>query len=403
MKRVAQENKQGAEQNKRRANTAGQIIPRGEDTWLVRIFMGRDGNGKRRYLNKTIRGKKKDAQDYLSKTLTAISTDSFVEPSPLTLDAYLDKWLESAAKVRVSERTYHDYEWLLNNRVPAALRDHKLSDVRPLHIQSLYSEMQKQGLSARSVRAIHTVLSSAFKQAVRWQMLSRNPCEAVELPRYVRKEMQAFSPEEAKRFLEAAARDSHGVIFALGLSTGMRPEEYLALKWSDIDLNKGTATVQRTLQRRKGGGWYYGEPKTTRSRRTIPLPASLVRYLIEHKRHQAEARLKAGASYQQHDLVFASLDGTPLMLSNLTRRHFKPILKSAKLPSSFRLYDLRHSCATVLLAAGENPKVVSERLGHASIVLTLDTYSHVLPDMQQGATRKLENILFGDDRKQRAG
>jgi integrase len=129
----------------------------------------------------------------------------------------------------------------------------------------------------------------------------------------------------------------------------------------------------------------------------------MVRSLVEHKRQQAETRLKAGASYQQHDLVFASLDGTPFMLSNLTRRYFKPILKSAELSSSFRLYNLRHSCATVLLAAGENPKVVSERLGHAGVVLTLDTYSHVLPDMQQAATRKLESIPSQDTQRQKAG
>jgi integrase len=374
---------------------AGQIIKRGDDTWLVRIFRGREANGKRQYLNTTIKGKKKDAETYLSKTLAAISTGTFVEPSSLTVNSYLEKWLERIAKTRVSERTYRGYEWLLKNRVSTTLGNKKLSDVRPLDIQTLYGEMQERGLSSRSVRAFHAVLSSAFKQAVRWQMLARNPCEAVDLPRQIRKEMQAFSPEEARRFLEAAAKDSHGVIFAFALATGMRPEEYLALKWSDIDLNKGTATVQRSLQRPKGGGWYYDEPKTSRSRRTIPLPTSIVRSLIEHKRQQAEARLKLGAVYQQHDLVFASADGTPFMLSNLTRRHFKPILKSAKLPDSFRLYDLRHSCATVLLAAGENPKVVSERLGHASIVLTLDTYSHVLPDMQQAATRKLENILFG--------
>jgi integrase len=114
---------------------------------------------------------------------------------------------------------------------------------------------------------------------------------------------------------------------------------YLALKWSDIDLSKGTATVQRSLQRPKGGGWYYGEPETSRSRRTIPLPPSIVRSLMVHKRQQSEARLKPGASYQQHDLVLAGVDGAPFMLSNLTRRHFKPILKSAKLPESFRLYD----------------------------------------------------------------
>jgi integrase len=402
MERVAQADKQDTEKAKRRGHTAGQIIPRGENTWLVRIFMGRDNNGKRRYLNKTVRGKKKDAQDYLSNTLAAVSTGTFVEPSPLTLKEYLDRWLESVAKRRVSECTYRGYEWLLNNRVSVTLRDRKLSDVRPLHIQALYGEMQEKGLSSRSVRAFHAVLSSALKQAVRLRMLSRNPCEAVELPRQVRKEMKAL-PEEARRFLAAAANNSHGLIFAFALVTGMRPEEYLALKWSDVGLTKGTATVPRTLQRRKGGGWYYGEPKTSRSRRTIPLPISMIRSLIDHKRQQAETRLKAGASYQQHDLVFASLDGTPFMLSNITRRYFKPILKSAKLPDSFRLYDLRHSCATVLLAAGENPKVVSERLGHASVVLTLDTYSHVLPDMQQAATRKLESILFQGTKQQKAG
>lgn len=181
----------------------------------------------------------------------------------------------------------------------------------------------------------------------------------------------------------------------------MRPEEYLALKWSDIDPSKGTATVQRTLLFRKGGGWYYGEPKTSRSRRTVPLPASLIRLLTNHKRRQQmEARLRLGGMYQHNELVFAACEGTPLMTGNLTRRHFKPILNAAALPASFRLYDLRHSCATLLLTAGENPKVVAERLGHASIVLTLDTYSHVLPSMQQAATEKLENILFTPTRTQ---
>ncbi|HYE64780.1 MAG TPA: site-specific integrase, partial [Pyrinomonadaceae bacterium] len=291
-----------------------------------------------------------------------------------------------------------------------ALGTRKLPDVRPLDIQALYTHMmapklkEKEeprprvtyglGLSPRSVRYTHAVLSTAFKQAVRWGMLARNPCDAVELPRMVRKEMRALSPKEAARFLEAAADDTHGVMFAFALATGMRPEEYLALKWSDVDLQKGTATVRRTVIWRKGGGWYFGEPKTPRSRRTIPLPASTVRALAEHRRHQAEIRLMLGAEYQNNDLVFASSEGTPLSLRNLILRHFKRILRRAELPDSIRLYDLRHTCATLLLAAGENPKVVSERLGHASIVLTLDTYSHVLPDMQQAATEKLESMLF---------
>ena len=175
----------------------------------------------------------------------------------------------------------------------------------------------------------------------------------------------------------------------------MRPEEYLALQWQDVDFNRGVVTVRRALVwPRKGAGWTFTEPKTARSRRSIPLPASVTAALASHKRQQAAERLKAGAEYQNHDLVFASQEGTPIMMRNLLRRHFKPILKRAKLPDTFRLYDLRHSCATLLLAANEHPKVVSERLGHASVTLTLDTYSHVLPTMQQAATEKLESILF---------
>lgn len=389
---------------------AGQIIKRGDDTWLVRIFTGRDAQGKRRYLNKTIKGKKKDAETYLSKTQTAISTGTFVEPSTLTVDAYLNRWLQTAARPRVTERTYTSYEWLLKNYVRPVIGEKRLSDIRPLDIQSLYNRMASPklkggeapqpsityglGLSARSVRYTHSVLSSALKQAVRWNMLARNPCELVELPRHTRREMQAFSPEEAGRFLKAAAEDAHGTLFTLALATGMRPEEYLALKWSDVDLQKGAATVQRALIWRKGGEWYFGEPKTARSRRTVPLPASVLAALQEHKRKQGAERLKAGASYQTNELVFAMNDGRPILLRTLDRLHFKPTLKRAKLSESFRLYDLRHSCATLLLAANEHPKVVSERLGHANIILTLDTYSHVLPSMQQAASEKLESILF---------
>lgn len=283
---------------------------------------------------------------------------------------------------------------MLRIYVRPAIGEKRLADLRPLHLQALYSEMQARKLSARTVRYAHTVLFSAFGQAVKWRMLAHNPCEAVETPRQSRKEMQALSPEQAARFLEAAAQDRLGVLFGFALATGMRPSEYVGLQWKGIDTEKGIVTVQRTLAWRKGGGWYYDEPKTPRSRRNIPLPASTLRALMEHKRRQSEARLKAGPDYQNHDLVFATGDGTPLLLRNLIRRHFRPILKRAKLPETLRLYDLRHTCATLLLATNEHPKVVSERLGHSTITLTLDIYSHVLPSMQQAASEKLENLLF---------
>lgn len=375
---------------------AGQIIKRGDKTWVVRIFQGRDENGKRRYANKTIHGTKKSAEKYLTAKLRDKDLGINIEPASESLDKYLEKWLESVVRSRVREATFDDYTYLLDRYVSPALGAIKLCDIRSIDIQKVYSDMLgEKELSARTVRMTHAVLSSAMKQAVRWHMLPRNPCEFVDLPRMARKEMQALSPQEASEFLEAAKADKLGIVLSFALATGMRPEEYLALKWSDLDLQSGNATVRRTLIWRKGGGWYFGEPKTSRSRRTVPVPKSLVTELTDHRRKQGETRLKKGADYQNNDLVFATSEGTPILLRNLVRRHFQPILTRAKLSTSLRLYDLRHSCATLLLSAGENPKVVSERLGHASIVLTLDTYSHVLPSMQQAATEKLERILYG--------
>jgi integrase len=374
---------------------AGQIIKRGDKTWLVRIFTGRDGNGKRSYINKTIRGNKKDAETYLNTTLTEISTGTFVERVKLTVGEYLDKWLAIAAKPRLRERTYDDYSAKLESYVRPRIGAQRLSDLRALDIQAIYSRMSELELSPRTIRYTHAILNSALKQAVRWNMLARNPCDAVELPRMERKEMQALSPNEVTEFLSAAQCDEHGTLFAFAIATGMRPEEYLALKWSDVDLDARTATVTRTIVWRKGGGWYFGEPKTTRSRRTVPFPESVGKALKTHKAKQSETKLKAGALYATDNFVFATRLGKPLSLRNLTLRHFRPTLKRAELSETFRLYDLRHTCASLLLGANEHPKIVSERLGHASITLTLDTYSHVLPSMQQGASEKLERILYG--------
>jgi integrase len=375
---------------------AGQIIKRGDKTWIVRIFTGRDGSGKRHYLNKTIKGNKKDAETYLSKTMTEISSGSFIEASPLTIDSYLGKWLTTAARPRLRENTYREYEGLIDRYIKPVMGEKRLSDVRPLDVQAFYSSLSDKGLSPRTIRFTHSVLTSAFKQAVRWRMLARNPCESVELPRKAGKEMQSLTPAEASSFLKEAASDRWFALFVLALATGLRPSEYFGLKWSDVDLEQGLVTVQRSLIWRsyKSGDWYFGEPKTPRSRRRIPLPASVVRALSKHRRQQAEERLKAGSAYQSLDLVFATCEGQPLIRLNVVQKHFKPILKRAKLSETLRLYDLRHTCATLLLSANENPKVVSERLGHSSITLTMDVYSHVLPDMQQGASDKLESLLF---------
>jgi len=351
-----------------------------------------DSLGNRRQIWRRAQSKSdaKELARKIARELDEFGSEAFEHRQ--TLNEYLDHWL-ATANHSVSEKTYNDYESLLRRYVRPALGKKLISKIKPLDLQAVINQLNARGLSARTIRYVHTVLSSALKQGVKWRLLTHNPAQYVELPKIERKEMRAFSPEEARQFLAALPQDKYGLLFELALVTGLRPEEYMALKWSDVDFQQSAVTVNRVLcRKRKGGGWYFKEPKTKKSRRTIPLPLYLTQRLSDQKRTQAEERLKAGPQWQDNSLVFTSERGTPLLLRNLERRHFKPLLRQAKLPD-IRLYDLRHSCATLLLAAGENPKVVSERLGHASIVLTLDTYSHVLPSMQKAATEKLEAIL----------
>jgi len=374
---------------------AGQIIKRGKRSWQVKIFMGRNANRKQKFHRKTIHGTKKDAQRYLNGVLRQIDLGIFVEPTTTSLEDYIKRWLRDAAKPRVSSRTADGYKAILERYIVPPLGHQRLDRIQPLDIQEVYGQMQASGLSARVVRHAHAALHNALKQAVKWGLLSRNPSDFVELPKVPHKEHRVLSPEEAARFLKVAATKPHGLIFELALWTGMRPEEYLALQWSDIDLSKGTARIRRALVRHKKTV-QFEEPKTARSRRTVYLPQSIVQKLKAHKRKQAAEKLKFKGTWGPYDLVFCSVEGTPLSIPNLTYRYFRPILTAAGIPQ-IRLYDLRHSCATLLLVAEENPKVVSERLGHSTVVLTLDTYSHVIPTMQQAATARLEKLISSQE------
>ena len=369
----------------------GQIIKRG-DAWTIRIFLGRDTNGKRKYFNKTIHGTKKDAQKYLTAKLREKDLGAFVEPASMALNEFLDKWLDEIAVLKLREQTLIGYKWLLKQYIRPKLGAKRLSDVQAYEIQKLYNDMKKANYSPKTIRHAHNVLSSAMKQAVKWKMLMQNPCELCELPRQVKTEMKYFSPIEAKCFLETAQENKHFALFQLALQTGARPGEYLGLQWKDIDFEQKVLSIKRTVIEVKGGGFRFDEPKTAGSRRSIPISQGLVDSIKRHRRKQLEAKMKLGSEYQNNDLVFASEIGTPLQKKNIRDRHFKPLLKKANLPD-IRLYDLRHTMATLLLCEGVNPKIVSERLGHASIVLTLDTYSHVLPTMQEDATDKLEMLL----------
>lgn len=369
----------------------GQIIEKSKGVWLIRV-QNRLANGKRKSVAKQVRGTKKDAEKFLTAWLRDMDKGIFVEPSTLTANDYFDRWLEAAARPRVSQRTADGYAGLLKRYVRESLGEKKLENIQPLDIQKVYAQMLQKGLSARIVRHTHSALHNALKQAVKWGLLQRNPAEYVELPKVQHTERRVLIPDEAIAFIEVADEMKHGLIFEFALLSGMRPEEYLALKWSDLDFERGTAQVRRALVRHNNS-WSFEETKTARSRRTVSLPQQLFLKLKAHKRKQAEQRLRIGSLWHAHDLVFCSETGTPHSIPNLTYRYFRPILEKAGLPQ-IRLYDLRHSHATLLLLADENPKIVAERLGHSTVVLTLDTYSHVLPTMQQQTTVKLTKLLY---------
>jgi integrase len=283
---------------------------------------------------------------------------------------------------------------LLRRYVREPIGNIKLSELKAVHIQKLYGEMLERGLSPRIVRYTHATLSSALKEAVKLDILPRNVATLVQLPKKNPKEMDILSKDETILFLKTLDNERFATVFSFALASGMRCQEYLGLQWKDINFEHGTATVQRAVVwHRTGGGWHFSQPKTAKSRRTIPLPSSVMQELRRHRILQNEERLKLGASWHQNDLVFPSEIGTPLNPPNVTR-HFKRILKKAEIRTSIRLCDLRHTTATLLLQAGINPKIVSERLGHSTIVLTLDVYSHVLPNMQKDATDQLEQMLF---------
>ena len=252
--------------------------------------------------------------------------------------------------------------------------------------------MKRQGLSGKTIRIVHVVLHSIFKAAHKQNLIRVNPASKVDKPKMERKEMKTFSASQAREFLQAAQGTDEACLFNLLFTTGCRPSEALGLKWSDLNFDLATATIQRTLKL-KHGVWKFDPPKTNAGLRTITLPAGMLTLLKGHKRKQNEARLKAGSEWKNEGLIFCNHFGLPLGLDAI-RKKFKRLLKEAGLPE-IRLYDGRHTSATLLMASGINRKVVSERLGHSNVAITLGTYSHVTQQLQKEASDKLGEALFG--------
>ena len=365
---------------------AGRLENRGKNVWRARVFVGRDGDSKQKYWYKTIHGNKTEAQAVLNRMLLAKDTGEILVDNRITMDEYLDRWLETAVKPRVRAKTYREYRATLHRNVRPKLGARRLTSVRPQDVQDLYTDLQAKGKSARLT---HVLMKGALKQAVAWQMLAKNPADYVTPPkRESARKMHAMAQDEIERFLKAAESSRWAPFFHVLVGTGLRPSEALALRWRDVDLATGTLTVRRSVQWDKDKREHvFNEPKTPSSRRTIPLPYGLTRVLADHM---------VMTSYDTpDDLVFTTRSGKPGGHRTIVQEAFKPAVRRAGLDESIRLYDLRHTHATLLLLAGVHPKVVSERLGHSSVAITLDVYSHVLPGMQQEAAQKLDGVLYG--------
>jgi integrase len=385
----------------------GHIRERGEDSWAIILDIGRDPEtGKRRQKWHTFHGTKRDAQREMRSLLNDLDAGAYVEPDKMLVKKYLERWLASYAKAQVSPKTFERYAEIVRCHLIPALGGLKLAALRPLQIQAYYASAVEsgrrprrgkvvvvpRGLSARTVLHHHRVLREALHQAVKWQMLARNPADSVEPPRPITTEMRALDEMETVRLIEASACGRLYLPILLAATTGLRRGEVLAVRWRDIDLEAGTLAVRQSLEQTKEG-LSFKEPKTQKGRRVIALPQLAIDALRRHKAEQAKIRLMLGPGYQANDLVCCQPDGRPFKPGNITNS-FAELIECLKIPR-LRFHDLRHGHATLLLRQGIHPKVVSERLGHSTVGITLDVYSHVLPGMQEEAARKVDAALRG--------
>ena len=375
----------------------GHIRKRGKGSWAIVIDLGRDSSGKRRQKWHTVHGKKTDAQRELTRILHQLDTGMYVRPSKMTVAEYLEQWLRDYAEPRVSAKTMERYREIARKHLIPNLGHFVLSRLQPLHIQEYYSSALRSGrrdgrggLAPQTVVHHHRLLRQALQQAIRWQLLARNPADAVQPPRPRRKEIRALTEDEtAKLLTESKARWLYMPIL-IAATTGLRRGEVLAVRWADIDLEAKTLAVRRSLEQ-TAEGLSFKEPKTSRSRRVVALLDLTVDALRKHRTSQARERLAAGSAYLDLDLACCAADGRPWVPSSLT--HAFTALASRIGLDGLRFHDLRHTHATQLLRQGVHPKIVSERLGHSTVGITLDVYSHVLPGMQRDAVRLVDRAL----------
>lgn len=368
----------------------GHIKKRGKNSYSVVVCLGRDpGTGRYNYQWVTVKGTKRDAERRLAELLNHIENGTFIKPAKVTVAEYLERWLQEYAQPNLSPRGYDRYAGIIMRYLIPEMGKVQLTQLKPEHIYRHYSAMQSKGLSAGTIRYHHAVIHKALQTALKWGMVGRNAADGVDAPRSRRNDMQTWDGFEVRHFLEAARSSAYYALFHTALYTGMRRSELLALRWRDVDLHE--IQVKRSLHHLRDGSYVFTQPKSAKSRRTIALSPTSVITLMEHKESQAEVQAQLGGQLKQDDLVFSNEEGAPLRPNTVTRAWAMMAKKAGVKP--IRLHDARHTHASLMLKQGVHPKIVQERLGHASIQMTLDTYSHVAPGLQQAAAEAFDRLL----------
>ena len=367
-------------------------------TYSVVVDTGRDENGKRK--QKWFNGYKssKEAEKALIKILNQLEDNSYLDVEKMTVREYLKNWLETYVDVNLSKTTARGYRVNIEKHIIPSLGNIPLHKLQPIHIQDLYNKKVKNGrcdgkggLSAKSVIYIHRVLRKALSQAVKLQILSKNAADFVDTPKKKTYQAKILNEDEIQLLLNAFRGTNIFIPVVLAISTGLRRGESLGLRWGDIDFEQKTLTISQTILP-TNEGYTFDTPKSEKSHRTIVVADNITKLLQHHKRLQENNKKLLGKAYNDFDLVSCYPDGKPFSPSSLSHM-FARVLKRNNLPS-IRFHDLRHINATLMLKNNIPAKIASERLGHSTVGITLDLYSHVLKEMQEDAALKLDSIIF---------
>ena len=372
----------------KRGQNEGSIHKRESDgLWCATLNLGYV-NGKRK--RKYIYGKtRRDVAEKLATALSEQQQGLPVVSEKETVGSFMTRWLEDVARPSLRPRTFDSYAMIVNRHLIPALGKIKLTRLSPQDVQKYMRQKTESGLSSRTVQYHRAVVRKALNDGLRWGSVARNVAQLATPPKQSRAQLRFLTPEEARSFLDVVRGHRLEALFAVALAIGLRQGEALGLRWQDVDLETGIVNVRYALQR-TGGSLQLVELKTRNSLRSIALPDVTRRALREHRTRQLEERLTA-PYWEDHGFVFASTVGTGIDPRNLTREFHQ--LRAAAGMDWLRFHDLRHGCASLLMAQGVNPRVVMEILGHSQISLTLGTYSHVAPELAREAAGKMDHIL----------